>query len=179
MEFEPQQNRDRQGAETWRYLITFACHGAWLHGQHGAVDRNHNAFGSPFPEANPRFEAAAANLMKGQPYLLDKPRCSIVLEGLTECCRRRAWHLYAAHVRTNHVHVVVEADCTPELAMNALKAYASRALNARNLDPPKPRRWARHGSTRYLRTSEAISAAIDYVVRGQGEALAAYEAESR
>ena len=37
------------------------------------------------------------------------------------------------------------------------------------------RRWARHGSTRYLWTSAAVSAAIHYVVREQGDAMAVFE----
>jgi REP element-mobilizing transposase RayT len=32
----------------------------------------------------------------------------------------------AAHARTNHVHIVVDADVPPERIMNDLKSYASR-----------------------------------------------------
>jgi hypothetical protein len=59
--------------------------------------------------------------------------------------------------------------------MNALKAYSSRSLNHLAVDIPGRRRWARHGSTRYLWTSEAVSAAIHYVVRKQGDTMAAFE----
>ncbi len=62
--------------------------------------------------------------------------------------------------------------------MNALKAYTSRALNDRALDGPDRRRWARHGSTRYLWTTDAVRAAIQYVVRQQGKPMAVLEMTS-
>ena len=71
--------------------------------------------------------------------------------------------------------LVATANCKPEPILNALKAYSSRALNHLALDSPDRRRWARHGSTRYLWTSAAVSAAIDYVVREQGDAMAVFE----
>jgi REP element-mobilizing transposase RayT len=86
--------------------------------------------------------------------------------------------LLAAHIRTNHVHVVTMANCKPELVLNTMKSYSSRALNEAALDGPDRRRWARHGSTRYLWTGDAVRAAIQYVVREQSESMAVYETES-
>ena len=40
-------------------------------------------------------------------------------------------------------------------------------------------RWARHGSTRYLWNAEELSAAISYVVSGQGEPMAVCEQAAR
>jgi len=61
--------------------------------------------------------------------------------------------------------------------MNALKAYASRALNEAHVGPTDQKRWARHGSTRYLWNHEQISAAITYVLDKQGERMATYDCE--
>jgi REP element-mobilizing transposase RayT len=113
--------------------------------------------------------------MSQEPYLLDATRQRLVLSSLQEVCSCRGWTLLAAHVRTNHVHLVATAGCKPELVLNALKAYSSRALNHLALDSPNCRRWARHGSTRCLWTSAAVSTAIDYVVREQGDAMAVFE----
>ena len=44
-------------------------------------------------------------------------------------CAYRGWNLLAAHVRSNHVHIIVEAETRPEKIMNEFKAYASRELN--------------------------------------------------
>ncbi|HZQ51897.1 MAG TPA: hypothetical protein VFB14_06855 [Bryobacteraceae bacterium] len=59
--------------------------------------------------------------------------------------------------------------------MNAMKAYSSRALNEYALGDLNRRRWARHGSTRYLWTGDAVCAAIEYVIREQGECMAVFE----
>jgi len=58
--------------------------------------------------------------------------------------------------------------------MNDLKSYASRCLNRARLDDRTRKRWARHGSTRWLWTPGNISAAIRYVIDGQGEAMAVF-----
>src|ERR1700679_1420892 len=87
-----------------RYFITFACYGAHLHGSEtGSVDRNHN--------------------------VPDRDRRTGVLDALREVCVHSNWSLLAAHVRSNHVHAVVEADISPDKVMNAFKWYASRRLN--------------------------------------------------
>jgi hypothetical protein len=68
--------------------------------------------------------------------------------------------------------VVVQADAAPEKVMTQLKLYASRALNrsARS----SARRWAHHGSTRYLWDNEQVDAAVDYVIHRQGRPMALY-----
>jgi REP element-mobilizing transposase RayT len=116
--------------------------------------------------------------MKQDPYRLDEVRRQAVLDSLRQVCCFRGWTLLAAHVRTNHVHVVVTANRKPEPVMTALKAYSSRTLNRDALDLPDWRRWARHGSTRYLWTAESVQAAIQYVVHEQGPAMAVFETSS-
>jgi hypothetical protein len=59
--------------------------------------------------------------------------------------------------------------------MNAIKAYSSRALSEYAQDGPDRRRWARHGSMRYLWTGDAVRAAVHYVVWEQGEPMEVYE----
>jgi hypothetical protein len=76
----------------------------------------------------------------------------------------------------DEVHIVVEADAHPERIMNDLKSYASRCLNQLGLEEPRRKRWARHGSTRWLWKPQSVSAAIRYVVDEQGEPMAVFEA---
>lgn len=78
----------------------------------------------------------------------------------------------ATRVRTNHIHVVVDADIAPEVVMHAFKAYASRLLN--RSESPGTKRWTRHGSTRYLWTRESVEAAVRYVVESQGAPMAVF-----
>ena len=173
-----QQNHDREGVAT-NYLITWVCYGAWLPGQCGAVPRTRNRFGAPLPESDARKEGQSRSRMTQDRYLLDSVRRQVVLKSLRKVCAWRGWTLLAAHVRTNHVHVVVMANCKPDLVLNTMKSYSSRGLNEATLDDPDRRRWARHGSTRYLWTRDAVWAAVQYVVREQGESMAVYEAVSR
>jgi REP element-mobilizing transposase RayT len=169
-----QLNRDREGAPN-TYLITWVCYGAWLPGQSGAVPRSQNRFGAPIPEPDTRRERQARNRMTHGPYLLDALRRRVVLQSLQQVCSYRGSTLLAAHVRTNHIHVVITGNCRPESILIAMKAYSSRALNKSELDGLDRRRWARHGSTRYLWTGDAVRAAIQYVVREQGWPMAVFE----
>ena len=115
--------------------------------------------------------------MAQAPYALDETRRSVTLRAIRDVCIKQAWTLLAAHVRTNHVHVVVEAEAPAEWVMSTLKRGASRELNELGIDGQEERRrWARHGSTRYIWTKEQLAAAIRYTVGGQGEVMSVYEA---
>jgi REP element-mobilizing transposase RayT len=107
-----------------------------------------------------------------EPYEMDEPRRQTVLASILEHCRYRNWPLLAAHIRMNHVHVIVDAPFSPEKVLNELKAYASRHLNQAALDGPDCRRLSRHESTRYLWKHDEVEAAIAYVADRQGEPMA-------
>ena len=81
-------------------------------------------------------------------------------------------------VRTNHVHVIVEAEAPPERVMNEFKSYASRELNRLDRDGPDRKRWARHGSTRWLWKDQDVQKARRYVIEEQGEPMALFVAEA-
>ncbi|MBI4441766.1 MAG: transposase [Acidobacteria bacterium] len=162
------------------YLITFTCYGTRVHGdESGSVDRKHNLPGSDFLPPNPPWVSAERKQMKQSPYELEGRRRALVLEAIQEVCSRREWMLLAVHVRTHHVHAVVAAPETPEKVMNGMKTYGSRALNQSGLDRVSCRRWAHHGSTRYLWKPEDVASAMEYVVRGQGEPMAVWENPDR
>ena len=104
--------------------------------------------GSPALPADQKRLAYSQRLMTHQNYILDKPRRTSVLAGLHQACENRGWTLLAAHCRSN------------------------RAL--KQIDGDNRKRWARHGSTRYLWTREQMERAIRYVVEGQGELMEVY-----
>jgi REP element-mobilizing transposase RayT len=138
------------------------------------VDRRHNLPGSRLLETNPERATTEGELMDQEPYLLDPIRRTAVLESVQEVCRYRRWNLLAAHVRTTHVHVIVEAEAQPEKIMNDFKSYASRKLNHLKCDTPNRKRWAHHGSTQWLFEDEIVRQAIRYVVDEQGEPMAVF-----
>jgi REP element-mobilizing transposase RayT len=153
------------------YLITWCCYGSHIPGEGRIVSRRNNLVGAP-TEPECRIRASAARkAMTSESFQLDPKQREIVLRAIMEGCRHRSWILLAAHVRTNHIHVVVNGEIAPERLMNALKSYASGALN---LECPVDRRWARHGSTLYLWTRHEVTSAIRYVVSKQGEPMALF-----
>ena len=159
------------------YLITFGCYGTHLHGDdRGSVDRRHNQPGTRVMAPDDRLIAAERYLMDQPAYRLDAQRRDIVLNAIRKTCEHRGWTLLAAHVRTEHVHAVIASREPPEKVMLDLKRYASRALNLASLDASERKRWARHGSTQSLRSPEAVSAAVRYVVEGQGEEMSFFAA---
>jgi REP element-mobilizing transposase RayT len=158
------------------YLITFACYGSRLHGdESGSVHPAHNMHRTPILIADSARISWEAERMDQAPYYLDQVRRDAVLRAIQEVCKYRGWILHAAHVRSNHIHTVVEAEIPPERVMHSFKAYASRRLNKMRLDDPDRKRWARHGSTRWLWKPHHISAAIQYVVAEQGDAMSVFE----
>lgn len=156
----------------------FACYGARLHGdESGSVDRCHNLVGGRLLEPNAQRVPAERREMLQDSYVLDQEGRTMVLTAIQRHCTHRGWNLLVAHVRSNHVHVIVEAEARPERIMNEFKSYASRELNRQGRDGPDRRRWARHGSTRWLWQDKDVRQAVQYVVDEQGEPMALYVAE--
>ena len=161
-----------------RYFITFTCYGARLHGdESGSVDRHHNLVGNRLVEPDVQRVMAERRAMLQDPYVLNATGRTIVLTAIQKHCAYRGWNLLAAHVRSNHVHAIVEAETRPEKIMNEFKSYASRELNRLTTDGSERRRWARHGSTRWLWKDEDVRRALQYVVEEQGEPMALFIAE--
>jgi hypothetical protein len=93
------------------YLITFACYGGHIHGEaSGSIDRHHNVPGTPLADADPARVDFESELMDQPPYYLDSIRRHGVLEAIQQVCVHRGWSLMAAHVRSSHVHAVVDAE---------------------------------------------------------------------
>jgi REP element-mobilizing transposase RayT len=162
------------------YFLTFTCYGTWLHGdENGSVDRDHNTVGTTVlpPDAAPRTREQDDPAQP--PYLLDQPRRQIALQALWEITRRKGWALHAAHVRSNHVHLIVTAEGLPERILNDVKTAVSRRLNKVFPAERNRPRWTRHGSTRYLWTEEVVAEKVQYVLEGQGEPMECYPSRAR
>jgi REP element-mobilizing transposase RayT len=158
------------------YFFTFTTYGAWLHGRDpGSVDREHNAYDTPYLPADAEQEQAHRERMRQPAYTLDAERRQVVLETILDVARHRRWHLWAVHVRTNHVHVIVTASAKPEKVMVDFKAWASRRLREACGEGADRDRWTQHGSTRYLWDEKALCDAVEYVLDKQGERMECYD----
>ncbi len=133
--------------------------------------------GSRLLGTDPQRVTTVRERMKQPPYLLDQDSRVVVLQAIREVCLHRGSNLLAAYVRTTHVHVVVESEVRPEKIMNAFKSYASRGLNGLKCETSDRKRWARHGSTRWLWQDQDVRDAIRYVVEEQGEPMAVFVGE--
>lgn len=157
------------------YFITFSCYGTRVHGDEaGSVDREHNALRTPYLDADMRRSTSERRSMKAATLTLDQVRRRNVLVSIRESCEYRGWTLYAAHVRSTHVHVVAAASAEPENMMGILKSRASRSLADAGLEPRSGPKWAVHGSTRWLWVEAEVERAVDYVLEGQGRDMEVY-----
>ena len=77
---------------------------------------------------DPLRENAQRAKMRQPEYRLDEARRTVVLRTIREVATHRKWKLWAVHVRSNHVHIIVTAPVTPEKVMMDFKAWASRRL---------------------------------------------------
>jgi valyl-tRNA synthetase len=174
----PSQRTDRNeprpsGSDSLTYFITFTTYGQHLHGHaEGSADRAHNIPGTPYLPPDAETEKSAEDQLQSKPYsLASSEERKAVQEAISEVCEHRGWRLLVMHVRTTHVHIVLEADALPEKVMNDFKSYATRKLRERGMVSPDARLWTRHGSTRYLNYPKSIEAARNYIVDEQGALL--------
>jgi REP element-mobilizing transposase RayT len=155
------------------YLITFRCYGTWLHGDdRGSVDREHRRYRSPYavPSANRRSHNYQT--LKSEPVVLSARQRASIEHAIGDTCSYRKWHLYACNVRTNHVHAVVAIGAKrPELALNALKANATRQMREDGCWQHSHSPWVDRGSKRYLWNERSVELAVDYVLYGHGNEL--------
>lgn len=158
------------------YFITFTTYGTWLHGRDpGSVDLEHNAPGTAVLSPDAMREQRSRLKMRQDPYRLDAARRQLVLRTICEVAAYRNWTLWAVHVRSNHVHIVITAECKPEKVMTDLKAWASRRLREAFTENADRDRWTEHGSTRWLNSDEALQAAVQYTLHEQGEPMERYD----
>jgi REP element-mobilizing transposase RayT len=160
-------------------FITFTTYGTWLHGRTpGSVDREHNVPGTPLLPPSAGRESARRGQMRQSAYLLDDARRQVVLRTVLEVARHRGWRLWAAHVRSNHIHVVVSAAVRPEKVLMDFKAWASRRLREAFGEDADRDRWTQHGSTRYLWDEASVEGAVAYALEEQGDPMARYDGRS-
>ena len=158
------------------YLVTFSCYGCHLPGDaRGSFDHVRNGEHRLRPP-HPGLEESCRRSLRHEPFVLSMAEDrTAVRDAILELCRYRGWYLCALHVRTTHVHGIVEAPCPPRFVLHDWKAYASRRL--RNAHRNGQAFWCRGGNVRRVLTAEGLTRAMEYVLRGQGEPLEMYWAD--
>ena len=151
------------------FFITFRCFGTWLPGDgRGWTDRHDRTSESAIRSEHPGLHIEAQSAMLQEPFFLGSPHRETVRQAILDVCVHRRWALQALNVRTNHVHLVVCAESTPERVMSTFKAWCTRRLREAGLIRENQKPWPRHGSTRYLWRPDEVADACSYVMESQG-----------
>ncbi len=96
-------------------------------------------------------------------------------EAIREVCEFRRWGLLALNIRTNHGHVVVSGGPSSAKMLNDFKACSTRRLREAGAWKFDHSPWVYKESRRMLWTEEHVSAAVNYVVNGQGGPLPEFD----
>lgn len=157
------------------YFLTFTCYGSHLPGDsRGSLDHVRQGE-SRFIAPNSGLEGHRRRSMRQDPYLLSTPHLrASVRDAIVKVCQHRSWTLYGLHVRTNHVHGIVDAETAPSRIFHDWKAYASRALR----DPDRIH-WAHGGNIRHIKTSEQLNSFMRYMLHNQGDPMEVYCCDPR
>jgi len=148
------------------YLLTFSTYGTHLPGD---ARGSHDRHTGPRGQAQ-RLEDYALSVMRERPFELNDPADrELVHDSIAATCAQKEWPLEALHVRTTHVHLVLATDGPPERALQACKAFATRALKGTH--PEREHFWTRSGNIRRLPDRQSLESAIRYVRDGQGQPL--------
>jgi REP element-mobilizing transposase RayT len=154
------------------YFITFTCYGTWLHGDARGSTLKRSDGRNLALSPNPQRETFNSDALKRPPVALDRPMRNTVDGAVREACVFRGWRLLALNVRTNHVHVVIEAPPVKgDRVVSALKARATLALRKSRLAEADAPVWSEGGSCRWLWDERSVEAACRYVTDQQGPDL--------
>jgi REP element-mobilizing transposase RayT len=153
------------------YHITWTTYGTWLPGdRRGWCKKGHAGVKEPDWRVE---DEARSRMAQGAVILTDSQRNSID-DTIRTHCVIRGWQLHAVNARTNHVHVVISADCEPDEVMNQLKARCSQRLSDdAGLTTPVAhkagrRRWFTEGGDKEeIYDEEQLRNTIRYVLEGQ------------
>ncbi|MCX7121579.1 MAG: transposase [Gammaproteobacteria bacterium] len=155
----------------WAYSLTLRTYNTWVHGDPRlSVDPRNNIFNTPKIAPMPPLKYAMENAALEEPLILNLPQRETVLKSIVETCDYNHWKLLAAHVRTNHMHIILQSEKSKEQVMGKIKCYATKDLK-KSHDALSQREnfWSRHGSTKNVWMPEEIFPWLYYVVRQQGK----------
>ena len=153
------------------YFITFTTHGTWLHGDpRNSIIRQDGK--TKMMGSNPQLYQHEQIRLKHPPVKLDSEHRALIKDAILKLCRLRQWHLFALHVRSNHVHAVIRANCRIDLVMNNFKRWATHRLRENGFSGKKV--WTLGGSKKYVFKEEKLREKVHYVIYEQGVMMAYY-----
>jgi REP element-mobilizing transposase RayT len=149
--------------DTIAIFITWTTYGTWLPGD----PRGWRKRKGGQQLSRPLLTEWCRKQMKGDAVLLEPHDRNAVEHACRKHCEHRGWHLFAVSARTNHVHVVVAADASPQKVRDQLKANCTGELRRQDKPLLANRTWTKGGDCEILDTEDDIEAAIIYVTEVQ------------
>jgi REP element-mobilizing transposase RayT len=160
--------------EPLAYFLTWPTYGAWLPGDERGWVKYRHGWHPPDPTVKREAEAR----MTEDACILDIDQRQLVELTIADHCRVRGWTLFAVNCRSNHVHVVVGANCEVSRVRDQFKASCTRRLNAleqerkrgtqpRQAEPSRKKWWAERGSGQYVNDELGLEAIVHYVKEAQ------------
>lgn len=146
------------------YFITFTVYGTFLQG-----DRRwwHSRQGGN-KKPQPRLETWHRNRLKFPVMLLEKEQRQAVQNEIARLCEFRAWQLWVANARSNHVHLVIGAsNHNGAQIRDQAKANCTRVLRERwpcFLNRPV---WTVGGDWQCVNSEDELVNVVAYTSEGQ------------
>jgi len=153
------------------YFITFTTYGTWLHGDERGSTIRQEGFTLRL-DKHTGIYTHEYHKLRNDPVTLNPAKRKIVLDTIIKHCNIRQWHLYATHVRSNHVHIVVKSNKPAKLTASELKNWPTRMLRNEGFEIPMV--WTRGGSNKMIFTRAKLKEKIHYAVYEQGEMMEYY-----
>jgi REP element-mobilizing transposase RayT len=147
------------------YFITFTTHGTWLHGDAKTSVTRVGGISKLLTPNEPLYLLRKKQLSHSPVELEEKQR-TIVLDTILQHCSLKQWRLYAAHVRSNHVHTVIQAEHPIDAVMTGLKIWSTRKLSENGYVYTKV--WTVGGSKRFIFSENKLREKMHYVIYEQG-----------
>jgi len=150
-------------------FITFTTYGSWLHGdERGSIIYENRS--PKLLQKHTGLQSYHKNKLSYPPVKLNTSQRNIVLDSILEVCSIRKYSLFAVHVRSNHVHILVGTDKAE--VMPDFKRWATRRLRDNGYELQKV--WTKGGSKKYIFKEHLLYEKADYIINQQGKMMAYY-----
>ena len=146
------------------YFITWTVYGTFLQGDSRWWTQRKQRKIQPIP----KLQQWHRNRLKHDILLLDHNQREIAESEIVRLCGYRDWHLWAASVRSNHVHAVVSANAhSGKQVRDQLKANCTRVLREKYSQFCGRPVWTVGGDWQCINDEGGLNEAISYVTIAQ------------
>ena len=145
------------------FFITWTTYGTWLPGDPRGW-RKMNA-GEKLPQ--PKLYDWCSARLTDTPVFLSGIHREKVAAVIRQHAEHRNWRMHALAVRSNHIHIAIEADAKPETVTRQLKANATRVLRFGVEAIVAKKIWTSGGYAELVYTDDELEDVMTYINESQ------------